>query len=149
MSTIRLSLRAGEKIYVNGAVLRVDRKTSIEILNDTTFLLEQHVLQPERATTPLRQLYFVAQTMLMDPANAEGCRLVFEESHRLLSRTFRHPDVLAGLETVARLMQAGRTLETMKAIRALLPIEDRIMAGKRTDPVTAPATAPATAPVAA
>ena len=137
MSTIRLSLRAGEKIYVNGAVLRVDRKTSIEILNDATFLLEQHVLQAEDATTPLRQLYFVAQTMLMDPACADGCRMVFNESHRLLRQTFRHPDVLTGLDTVGQLMAAGRTLEAMKAIRALMPIEDRIMAGKRAAPVAA------------
>lgn len=137
MSTIRLSLRAGEKIYVNGAVLRVDRKTSIEILNDATFLLEQHVLQPEQATTPLRQLYFVAQTILMDPASADGCRMVFNESYRLLRQTFRHPDVLAGLETVGQLMAAGRTLETMKAIRALLPIEERIMAGAQAAPVAA------------
>lgn len=137
MSTIRLSLRAGEKIYVNGAVLRVDRKTSIEILNDTTFLLEQHVLQAEDATTPLRQLYFVAQTILMDPASADGCRMVFDESHRLLRQTFRHPDVLAGLDLVGQLMQAGRTLDAMKAIRALLPIEDRILAGKRAAPAAA------------
>ena len=130
MTTIRLSLRAGEKIYVNGAVLRADRKTSIEILNDATFLLEQHVLQAEDATTPLRQLYFVAQTILMDPVNADACRMVFDESHHLLCRTFRHPEVLAGLETVGRLMQAGRTLESMKTIRTLLPIEDRILAGK-------------------
>ena len=128
--TIRLSLRAGERIFVNGAVLRADRKTSIEILNDATFLLEQHVLQAESATTPLRQLYFVAQTILMDPVNAEGCRMVFDESWRLLRRTFSHPEVLAGLENVGSLMDAGRTLEAMKAIRALLPIEDRILAGK-------------------
>lgn len=137
MSIMRLSLRAGEKIYINGAVLRVDRKTSIEILNDTTFLLEHHVLQAEDATTPLRQLYFVAQTILMDPASAQGCRMVFDESFRLLRQTFRHPDVLAGLDVVGQLMQAGRTLEAMKAIRALLPIEDRIMAGNRAAPVAA------------
>lgn len=128
--SMRLSLRAGEKIYVNGAVLRVDRKTSIEILNDATFLLEQHVLQAADATTPLRQLYFIAQTILMDPASAPGCRLVFDESHRLLGQTFSHPEVLAGIENVGRLMDAGRTLDAMKAIRALLPIEDRILAGK-------------------
>jgi flagellar biosynthesis repressor protein FlbT len=132
VTAIRLSLRAGDKIYVNGAVLRVDRKTSIEILNDATFLLAQHVLQAEEATTPLRQLYFVAQTILMDPASAQGCRVVFDESHRLLCQTFMHAEVLAGLDTVGRLMDAGRTLEAMKAIRQLLPIEDRILAGKTT-----------------
>lgn len=128
--TMRVSLRAGEKIYINGAVLRVDRKTSVEILNDATFLLEQHVLQADEATTPLRQLYFIAQTILMDPAEARGCQLVFDESHRLLLQTFRHPEVLDGMEAVRRLMDAGRTLDAMKAIRALLPVEERILAGK-------------------
>lgn len=49
---LRLSLRAGERIYMNGAVLRVDRKVSLELLNDASFLLEAHVLQAEAATTP-------------------------------------------------------------------------------------------------
>ena len=65
-----IHLKRGEKLYVNGAVLRVDRTTSLEFLNDVTFLLENHVMQAEEATTPLRQLYFVVQTMLMDPGNA-------------------------------------------------------------------------------
>ncbi|HET7408794.1 MAG TPA: flagellar biosynthesis repressor FlbT [Paracoccaceae bacterium] len=130
--TIRLSLRAGEKIYVNGAVLRTDRKTSIEILNDATFLLGQHVLQAEDATTPLRQLYFIAQTILMDPAGAKGCRLVFDETVRLLCETFDDAEILAGMETVGQLMDAGRTLDAMKGIRALLPLEDGILAGKST-----------------
>jgi flagellar protein FlbT len=56
---MHISLRAGEKIYINGAVLRADRKVSIEILNDATFLLEAHVMKVEDASTPLRQLYFI------------------------------------------------------------------------------------------
>jgi flagellar protein FlbT len=65
-----IHLKRGEKLYVNGAVLRVDRRTSLEFLNDVSFLLENHVMQAEEATTPIRQLYFVAQSMLIDPANA-------------------------------------------------------------------------------
>jgi flagellar protein FlbT len=41
---LHISLRPGERIYVNGAVLKVDRKVAIEFLNDVTFLLEHHVL---------------------------------------------------------------------------------------------------------
>ena len=66
-STLRISLKSGERIFVNGAVLRVDRKVAVEFLNDVTFLLENHVLQPEQATTPLRQLYFIAQMALINP----------------------------------------------------------------------------------
>ena len=70
-STLRISLKSGERIFVNGAVLRVDRKVAVEFLNDVTFLLENHVLQPEDATTPLKQLYFIAQMILINPEGAE------------------------------------------------------------------------------
>src|SRR5690625_762350 len=129
MTSMRLSLRAGEKIYVNGAVLRFERKTSLEVMNDAIFLLGQHVLQAEDAATPLRQLYFIAQTILMDPGNEAGCRLLFDESFALLSETVADAEIRAGLQDVARLMDGGRTLEAMKAIRALWPVEERILAG--------------------
>lgn len=58
-SGLKITLRAGERIFVNGGVLRVDRKVSIELMNDVIFLLEQHVMKPEDTTTPLRQLYFM------------------------------------------------------------------------------------------
>ena len=62
-STLKISLKANEKIYINGAVVRFDRKVTLEFLNDVQFLLENHVLQPEDASTPLRQLYFIVQVM--------------------------------------------------------------------------------------
>ena len=69
---MNITLRAGEKLYINGAVIRVDRKATIELLNDVTFLLENHVLQASQATTPLRQIYFAVQVMLMDPGREGG-----------------------------------------------------------------------------
>ena len=68
---MNITLRAGERLYLNGAVIRTDRKTTIELLNDATFLLETHVMQAADATTPLRQIYFVIQVMLMDPGSAK------------------------------------------------------------------------------
>lgn len=132
MTAMRISLRPGEKLYLNGAVLRVERKTSFTLLNDAVFLLDQHVMQAEEATTPLRQLYFIAQTMLMDPAGAGGCRQVFDESFHLLCETFEDRDVLTGMAAIGELMAADRVLVAMKAIRALTAIEDRILAGKST-----------------
>ena len=66
-----LKLRAGEKLYINGAVIKVERKATIELLNDATFLLEAHVIQPDEASTPLRQLYFV----LADAIDGAGRRV--------------------------------------------------------------------------
>ena len=55
-NTLKISLKPNEKIYLNGAVIRVDRKVTLELLNDVQFLLESHVLQIDEASTPLRQL---------------------------------------------------------------------------------------------
>ena len=51
---MNITLRAGERLYLNGAVIRLDRKATIELLNDAAFLLETHVIQASEATTTLR-----------------------------------------------------------------------------------------------
>jgi flagellar protein FlbT len=130
-ATIRISLHAGERIFINGAVLRVDRKVSLELLNEVTFLLESHVLQPEDATTPLKQLYFVLQSMLMDPGSAEETSELFRQMTTAMLSTFDNPRVLAGLKFADGMVAAGRPFEALKTIRSLFPIEERTIA--RTD----------------
>ena len=75
-----ISLRGGEQIYVNGAVLRVDRKVTLELINDVAFLLEGQVMQVADATTPLRQLYFVVQLMLMSPNDIDDAKAVYRRA---------------------------------------------------------------------
>jgi flagellar protein FlbT len=125
--TLRINLRAGERIYINGAVLRPDRKVSLEFLNDVAFLLESHVMHIEDTKTPLRQLYFVVQTMLMDPANASATRAVFESSHSLLMASFENETILEGLKVVGGHVRADRVYEALKIIRTLFPLEDAIL----------------------
>ncbi len=127
---MHLSLRAGERIYINGAVLRVDRKVTLELMNDVTFLLEQHVMQPEQATTPLRQLYFIVQIMLIEPAKAEQARNLFEKVQPQLMASFENAAVRAGLQRVHELVSSGKPFEALKTIRVLFPIEDEIIAAE-------------------
>src|SRR5690606_29215364 len=135
-STLRISLKSGERIFINGAVLRVDRKVAIEFLNDVTFLLENHVLQPEQATTPLRQLYFIAQMSLINPEGAEQSTALFRKSVLMLLSCFRNEEVLAELKRVDGLVAQGRAFEALKAIRALYPIEERVLSNQELPPAT-------------
>ena len=131
---MNISLRADEKIYINGAVLRVDRKVSIELLNDVTFLLESHVMQANDATTPLRQIYFVVQIMLMDPDAAPAA---LELSRKLIDaalRTFENLEILSGLKTIDELVVCARYFDAMKALRALFPAERATMNGNLKTP---------------
>ena len=91
MKGMQISPKPSERIFINGAVIRVDRKVSLELLNDLNFLLESHVPRAEAAAKPLRQIYFIAKTMLMDAANAETTADVFRNTHGLLSKPLATP----------------------------------------------------------
>ncbi|MFF0948031.1 flagellar biosynthesis repressor FlbT [Rhizobium leguminosarum] len=126
-STLRISLKAGERIFINGAVLRVDRKVALEFLNDVTFLLENHVLQPEGATTPLRQLYFIAQMILINPEGKDHSTALFRKSITMLLSCFKNEEILAELKRIDALVSTGRAFDALKAIRGLYAIEDDIL----------------------
>ena len=126
-SSLRISLKTGEKIFINGAVLRVDRKVGLEFLNDVTFLLENHVLQPEDATTPLRQLYFIVQMMLINPEGAEQSQAMFKKSVVMLLSCFSNEQILTELKHIDAMVTEGRVFESLKAIRALYKIEEEIL----------------------
>lgn len=128
MKKLQISMRPGERIYVNGAVLKVDRKVSIEFLNDVTFLLEHHVLQPEDTRTPLRQLYFIVQMVLIDPANSEDARAMFDKSLTSVLEATENQKIRQSLLEVRVLFDRGRTFDALKVLRPLFAIEDDLLA---------------------
>jgi flagellar biosynthesis repressor protein FlbT len=126
-SHLKVHLKPNERVYINGGVIKVDRKVTIELMNEVVFLLEGHILQEEQATTPLRQLYFVVQSMLMEPKCEPIARQMYEQSHHALILAFKNQDVLDGLMDVKRLMERGRSFEALRKIRSLFPLEDDIL----------------------
>jgi flagellar protein FlbT len=127
---MNISLRRGERIYINGAVLRPDRKVCIELLNDVTFLLENHVMQASDATTPLKQLYFVVQLMLMTPNDTAEAMKMFWEMMKRLNESFQDPRVIEALALVAGSITDKRMFDALKKIRELFPVEEGILNGK-------------------
>lgn len=124
---ISISLRSGERIYVNGAVLRVDRKVTLELINDVAFLLEAQVMQAADATTPLRQLYFVVQLMLMNPNDIEAAKLIYVMQHKALYAVSENLDVLRGLDEIEGLVEAKRYYDALRKLRSLFEIEQSIL----------------------
>ncbi|KYK49821.1 MULTISPECIES: flagellar biosynthesis repressor FlbT [Bradyrhizobium] len=129
---MKISLRAGERIYINGAVLRVDRKVSVELVNDVMFLLEGQIMQASDATTALRQLYFIVQLMLMNPTDVRDAAALYAQHHAALCAVCESREMLDGLGVVDELVSATRYFEALKRIRALFPVEQAILAGAAT-----------------
>ncbi|MBZ9732830.1 flagellar biosynthesis repressor FlbT [Mesorhizobium sp. CA18] len=126
-NTLKISLKPNEKIYINGAVIRVDRKVTIELMNDVQFLLESHVLQADQASTPLRQLYFIVQIMLINPLGAPEAREMFRRSLPMLIASFDNQDICKSLKQIDRMVGEDEIYEALKAIRALYPLERSVL----------------------
>lgn len=124
---MQLHLKKGEKVYINGAVLRVDQRCSIELLNNVTFLLENHVMQADKATTPFRQLYFVVQTMLIEPDNAHLTRELYWHQSNCLHAALTSQELLNGLALADSGIKAQKYFEALKIIRGLFPLEQRLL----------------------
>jgi len=138
MRPMHISLRSGERLFLNGAVLRVDRKVTLELLNDATFLLENHVLQVEDTTTPLRQLYFAAQAMLMDPQNARASRALFNAMAADLRNALKNDSLIQGVDEACALIAAERPFQALKALRALFEQEATLLAQQARTPPERP-----------
>lgn len=128
-NTLKISLKPNEKIYINGAVIRVDRKVTVELMNDVQFLLESHVIQADQASTPLKQLYFILQVMLMNPSGASEARDMFRRSLPLLLASFDDEQICSALKHIDRMVGEDHIYEALKAIRALYPLERRALGG--------------------
>lgn len=66
--TLRISLRDGEQVIVNGAMIRSVGRTSLCVENQAAVLRGRDLMRAEEATTPARRLYFACITAYLEPA---------------------------------------------------------------------------------
>lgn len=102
--TLRISLRDGEKVVINGAVIRSSGRTDLAIESKVTILRGREIMSPAEASTPARALYFHTMMAYLDPDR-------IEEHHR---------QVIATLQSVTRLLncEQGRAAVASFAQRA-------------------------------
>jgi flagellar protein FlbT len=126
-TTTRITLRPGERIFINGAVLQSDGRSSFDILNDVPHLREHEIMHAQQTVTPLRQLYYILQTMVMEPDGFEAARSVYDDTMQFLPLAFENPTVLAGLRTIRSQVEARSPFAALRTLQTLIPIEDAIL----------------------
>jgi flagellar protein FlbT len=120
---LKIQLKANERIFINGGAFRVDRKVAIELLNDVVFLLDSHVMSQDQATTPLRQLYFAVQSMMLEPRSADLSRRDFERLCRGLAASAEGGAMHDALVEVEDLVERNKPYDALKRIRTLFEHE--------------------------
>jgi flagellar biosynthesis repressor protein FlbT len=69
---LKLSLKPGEKIVLNGAVIaNGDRRSSLILHNKATILREKDIMQEQEADTPARRIYFPIMLIYMGQGKTE------------------------------------------------------------------------------
>ncbi len=122
---IKVNLKAGERIHVNGAVIRVDRRVTLALETETTFVLASHVLAESDATTPLRRHYLAVQALLIEPQRRAELLEIYRASHSLVSAVHGEGAILQGLADVDAAIAAGRPFEALRKLRALIDGDTR------------------------
>lgn len=130
MSGLVLKLAPKERVLVNGAVIENgDRRTRVSILTPNANILRlRDAIHPEEATTPVRRVCYVAQLVLSgdaDPGEARGQLLTGIEQ---LSQVFRDSDSRRALKDASDAVLSDRFYQALKALRLLIPRENRLMA---------------------
>lgn len=96
-------------------------------MNDAQFLLENHIMQPDGATTPLRQLYFVVQTMIIDPKNAHLTIALFRAQSKQIEFLAQTQVYLQLVKSVSHCVENENYFEALKILRKSFALEDELI----------------------
>jgi flagellar protein FlbT len=132
MSGLVLKLAPKERVLINGAVIENgDRRSRLSIMTpDANILRLRDAIHPEEATTPVRRVCYAAQLVLTGDCDPQEARLPLLRRIEELSQVFTDLDSRASLAEATDALIKDHHYRCLKALRTLLPREDRLMAAR-------------------
>lgn len=132
MSGLVLKLGPRERVLINGAVIENgDKRSRLSIMTPGANILRlRDAIHPGEVTTPVRRVCYIAQLILSGDADPD------EAHHQLLRGIEQLSQVLTDRDSRGYLSQAtdavisGLHYQALKALRALLPREERLLAAQ-------------------
>lgn len=134
MSGLVLKLAPKERVLINGAVIENgDRRTRVSILTPNANILRlRDALHPDEAKTPVRRVCYVAQLVLSGDVVATEARSQLLQGIEQLSQVFLDADSRQTLQDATDAVISERYYQALKALRLLIPREDRLLAAEGT-----------------
>ena len=130
MSGLVLKLGPKERVLINGAVIENgDRRSRLSIVSPNANILRlRDAIHPEEATTPVRRVCYAAQLVLSGDSEPEEARMPLLRRIEELSQVLTDHDSRTQLGMATQAVIEGQFYQCLKALRALLPREDRLLA---------------------
>lgn len=133
MTGLVLKLGPRERVLVNGAVIENgDRRSRLAILTPNANILRlRDAVSPEEANTPVRRVCYIAQLALSGDAGADEARLQLLRGIDQLSQALLDPASQDSLSQARIAAQTGDFYRSLKKLRTLLPLEERLLSMSR------------------
>ena len=125
---LKINVKSGEKIVVNGAVMVARSKgASLVLQNEATILLGKDVMQEKEATTPSRRIYFSILVMYLDQENVKNYRDAFMSYVEDFMDATTFSEVRRTLLHIVEDVNSGSYYRAMKTCKVLMNYEDEML----------------------
>lgn len=131
MTGLILKLAPYERVLINGAVIENgERRSRFSIVTPNANILRlRDAIHPEEVKTPVRRVCYIAQLVLSGDSDAAAMRPQLLRGIEQLSQVLTDTDSRALLNRASDAALSGEYYQTLRALRALLPREERLLAG--------------------
>jgi len=135
MSGLVLKLGPRERVLINGAIIENgERRSRLSIMTPNANILRlRDAIHPEEVNTPVRRVCYIAQLVLSGDADKSEARMQLLRGIEQLSQVLTDHDSRILLETATEAVLNDQAYHALKALRALLPREERLFAAARKD----------------
>jgi flagellar protein FlbT len=130
MSGLVLKLAPKERVLINGAVIENgERRSRLAIMTPNAHILRlRDAIHPEEVNTPVRRVCYIAQLVLSGDAESDEAQMQLLRGIEQLSQVLTDHDSRAQLTLATAAVLENQHYQALKALRCLLPREERLMA---------------------
>ena len=130
MSGLVLKLAPHERVLINGAVIENgDKRSRLAIMTPNANILRlRDAIHPGEVNTPVRRVCYIAQLVLSGDARPEDARTQMLRGVEQLSQALTDHDSRTQLAAATEALLDDQFYQALKALRALLPREARLLA---------------------
>ena len=132
MSGLVLKLGPKERVLINGAVIENgDKRSRLAIMTPNAHILRlRDAIHPGEVNTPVRRVCYIAQLVLSGDVEPEQAKLQLLPGIEQLSQVLVDYDSRIQLSAATAAVLEGQHYNALKALRSLLPREERLMAAQ-------------------
>jgi flagellar biosynthesis repressor protein FlbT len=130
MSGLVLKLGPHERVLINGAVVENgDKRSRLAIMTPNANILRlRDAIHPQEANTPVKRVCYIAQLVLTGDATISDTRQQLLRGIEQLSQVLTDHDSRTQLNLATKAVLDDQHYQALKALRSLLPREERLFA---------------------